>query len=45
MLGPLALGEVMISTRSPVSSGVSSGTMRPFTFAPMQLLPTALCTR
>ena len=27
-------GEVMISTRSPGSSSVSSGTMRPLTFAP-----------
>ena len=40
MLGPLALAEVMISTRSPVCSSVSSGTMRPLTLAPTQRLPT-----
>ena len=40
VLGPLEEGAVMISTRSPVSSSVSSGTMRPLTFAPTQWLPT-----
>ena len=39
--GPWELAEVMTSTKSPVSSWAVSGTMRPFTFAPMQRLPTA----
>ena len=39
--GPLLEAEVMISTRSPVASSVSSGTSFPFTLAPTHLLPTA----
>ena len=34
-------GWVMISTMSPLRSDERSGTMRPFTFAPMQVLPTS----
>ena len=40
--GPWAEDEVMISTKSPFSSSVDSGTMRPLTFAPTHLLPTAV---
>ncbi len=40
-LGPFDDALVMISTRSPVSSGVSSGMMRPLILLPTHLLPTA----
>ncbi len=36
--------EVKISTVSPLSSGLSSGTSRPLTRAPMQRWPTSVCT-
>ena len=39
--GPLQAAEVMISTRSPVSSVVSRGTILPLILAPTHLLPTA----
>ena len=44
-LGPAVSDlEVKISTTSPWSSGLSSGTSRPFTRAPMQRWPTSVCT-
>ena len=45
VLGPLLEAEVMISTRSPVSSGVSRGKILPLIRAPTHLLPTALWMR
>ena len=35
---------VTISITSPLTKRVSSGTKRPFTFAPAHLLPTSVCT-
>ena len=40
-LGPWADLEVITSTMSPLFSGVSKGTMRPLTLAPVMWLPTA----
>ena len=41
LLGPLEEAKVRISTRSPVSSVVSRGTILPLTLAPTHWLPTA----
>ncbi len=44
-LGPASgFFEVKISTESPLLSGLSSGTRRPFTFAPIVRWPTSVCT-
>ena len=40
---PSAL-EVNTSTESPLASGLSSGTSRPFTRAPTQRWPSSVCT-
>ena len=39
--GPFEFWEVITSTTSPTCSGVLSGTIFPFTFAPTQRFPTA----
>ena len=44
-LGPASgFFEVNTSTTSPELSGVSSGTRRPLTFAPIVRWPTSVCT-
>ena len=44
-LGPWGPRVVRISTISPFASSQSSGTIRPFTFAPTQRWPTSVWTR
>ncbi len=45
LLGPLSgFFDVNTSTTSPVVSGFSRGTSRPFTLAPIVRWPTSVCT-